>query len=201
MNRGDQIAKDLRQLRSAWDDMLPEGGSVSGSARVGGSKEPPPPAPIAVLSLRREVCEVLASWCHVVIDDAVDIHGNSMVVDLDGTDAIGMAGWLMTWADFLGSHEAAADAAAEIGEAARACAVVVSGQRTRRFRVGPCIEHGTSDMGERVPCPGQLVAVLRSDEDLLPDALRCDADPAHAWGAFEWISLGRRIAAREEEAS
>lgn len=198
MTNGDQIAASLRLLRTCWPDMLPEGVSAGMSPHTTGSKEPPPPAPIAVLSLRREVCQLLAAWVHVVIDDAVDINGDTMVVHLDGNDAMALAGWLMTWAEFLGAHDAAEDAVTEIGQVARACHAIVTQRRVRRFPVGPCVEHATTDKGERVPCPGHLVAVLRSDDDLLPHTLRCSADAEHSYDAATWRRLGERIHGQEK---
>jgi hypothetical protein len=193
MSDGDKIAGHLRTIRRCWPDMLPTGPKASGGEVVSATKEPPPPAPIAVLSLRREVCEVLVSWVRLVVDDAVDVNGATMTVRLDGKDAPSMAGWLLTWADWLADHDAATVALDELGGMARRCDDVVAQRRARRFRVGPCIDHGTTDMGERVPCTGTLVATLSTDDDLLPSVLRCDVDPMHAYTASEWRRLGERI--------
>jgi len=194
VSNSDQIAASLRKLRTAWPHMLPEGTrAAGGNSPVGGSKEPPPPAPIGTLSLRREVCTILASWCRLVVEDAVDVEGRTMTVTLDGGDAPQMAGWLLTWADFLGEHEAGDDAVSELNQLANQCDAIARDLRVRRFSVGPCIEHGFTDMGERVPCPGRLIAVLRSDDDLLPHTLRCDTEPSHYWNASDWRRLGERI--------
>ena len=194
MTKADQIAAALRKLRTAWPQMLPEGPRAAGTGSpVAGSKEPPPPAPIGTLSLRRDVCTILASWCRLVIEDAVDMEGRTMTTNLDGSNGPQMAGWLLTWADFLGDHEDADDAVSELEHLANQCDAVAREIRVRRFNVGPCIEYGVTDMGERVPCSGKLVAVLRSDEDLLPHTLRCNADPTHSWDAADWRRLGDRI--------
>ena len=198
---GHQIATHLRLIRSTWADMLPTAPSVGSSDLVMGSKEPPPPAPIGTLSLRREVCEVLASWCRLVLDDVTDIHGQHMGASIDGTDAPGMAGWLLTWADWLGEHDAGQVADDELGRAARQCEAVASRRTVRRFKVGPCIDHVETDTGGRVPCSGTLVAVLSSEDDLLPSVLRCDTDPDHAYSASDWRRLGERIHSAIEEAS
>ena len=190
---GHHIAAHLRLIRTTWADMLPDSPSIGAGSPTSGTKEPPPPAPIAVLSLRRDVCQLLASWCRLVLDDITDMDGQHMSVRLDGTDAPGMAGWLLTWADWLGDHEAGEVADDEIGSAARKCEAVASRRRTRRFRVGPCIDHAVTDLGERVACTGTLVAVLSSDDDLLPSVLRCDVDPEHAYSAADWRRLGERI--------
>lgn len=194
MSEADQIAAALRKLRIAWPLMLPPGPrGAGGGSPVGGSKEPPPPAPIGTLSLRRDACTILASWCRLVIEDAVDVEGRHMTVVLDGGDATQMAGWLLTWADFLSEHEAGEDAVYELERLANQCDAIAREVRVRRFSVGPCIEHGMTEMGERVPCSGKLIAVLRSDDDLLPHTLRCDTDGDHSWDAADWRRLGDRI--------
>jgi len=54
----------------------------------------------------------------------------------------------------------------------------------RRFKVGPCLIQD---------CPGDIVAVLRDTDQLLPSALSCDLDPAHAWTASSWREIGRAL--------
>jgi hypothetical protein len=187
----DQIAKDLRTLRTAWPHMLPIGAKPGGNdVRGGGTKDAPPPAPIGVLSLRRETCEQLAAWCLLVITDRDLGHAN-----VHSTDLMGMAGFLLIHADWLSGHEAAKDAADEIHGFANRCDAVVKELRVRRFRVGSCTEHGTSEGGERVPCAGVLFARLKSDDDVLPARLTCSVDASHTWAANEWMMLGRRLEA------
>lgn len=190
---GDRIAASLRRIRTAWPHMLPDSPITGTGEPVKGSKEPPLPVSVTVLSLRRETCEVLVSWVRLVVDEVLDVNGRTMHVHLDGRDAPGMAGWLITWADWLGEHETSDVADDELGRYSRQCDDVVTQRRTRRFRVGPCIDHATSDAGERVPCTGTLVAVLSTADDLLPSELRCTVDPQHAYSAADWRRLGERI--------
>ena len=193
MSTGDHIAAHLRLIRTSWDDMLPEGPRTGHGEPVKGSKEPPPPAPIAVMSLRREVCQMLVSWVRLVITDALDVNGDRMRISLDGSNAPALAGWLLTWADWLGEHDAAAVADDELGHAARQCEAIATDRRTRRFKVGPCIDYTMTDMGERVPCTGWLVASLSSVDDMLPSTLRCTVDPGHTYAPSDWRRLGERI--------
>lgn len=190
---GDKIAASLRTIRRCWPDMLPQSPRIGSGDPVRGSKEPPLPVPVGVLSLRRELCEVLVSWVRLVVEEVVDIDGNAMAICLDGKDAPQLAGWLLTWADWLGDSEASDVAVDELGSFARRCDDVVSQRRIRRFKVGPCIDHTETDMGERVQCPGTLYATLSTEDDLLPSVLRCDTDPTHAYGASDWRRLGERI--------
>ena len=42
--------------------------------------------------------------------------------------------------------------------------------------------------------PGTLIATLQErDNGLLPQAIRCDADPTHEWSPGEWPALGRQL--------
>lgn len=54
----------------------------------------------------------------------------------------------------------------------------------RRFRVGPCLI---------AECTGDIVAVLRDTDQLLPSALSCDVDPGHTWTASSWREIGRAL--------
>jgi len=50
------------------------------------------------------------------------------------------------------------------------------------------------------PCPGLVKATVRSDDDLLPSELACDATPSHVWPAGEWHVLERRLHMNEAAA-
>lgn len=101
-----------------------------------------------------------------------------------------MSAWLVVRCDWLAARPWACEAAGMLaytwGEAMRAAYP----DGARRIPCGPCPEPG---------CDGQLVAVVRDTDDLLPSTVRCDA-PAeedqsrHEWPADQWPALGRRIA-------
>lgn len=171
----DQIAASLHKLRAAWPHMLQPGPrGRTGGANTTGSREAPTPAPIDILSLRREVCEVLASWCRVVIDDAVDVEGGHMDARLNSGDADQMAGWLLTWADYLGGHDAGDDAAQEIGKMAHKCHAIANPQRKDWMALGTCplkVEAGT--------CGGQVRGY--PDSDRQPTCQRCGTEAAWRW--------------------
>ena len=65
-------------------------------------------------------------------------------------------------------------------------------ERRRRIDVGvPCPEHATSDLGERIPCPGGLGVTIGPATDLMPD-LVCDHDDTHRISPEEWLRAARR---------
>lgn len=187
MTTCEQIEHDLRTIIAAWPDMLPilPRRSVGPSVTTApGSK---PAAPIAVLSLRRWTAEQLAAWCLVVIEDRDLKHASVSTQDVPG-----MCAFLLRHADYLAGHEAGREASDEIDRAATACEEVAVDLRRRRFKVGPCISHETSDLGERVPCRGTIVAYLSNDQTMLP-WLHCDTDEQHSWDGSQWGELGRHV--------
>jgi len=69
----------------------------------------------------------------------------------------------------------------------------------RTIRLGiPCDEHTTSDLGERVPCPGQYETRLDPEESI--GDLVCSTDPEHRMTPLEWQrSQRRRDVARDRD--
>lgn len=95
-----------------------------------------------------------------------------------------MTAFLLRHAHWLCAHTAAADVVAEIDETTARAKRAAYPHRTRKFRVGPCVEQ---------QCDGSLVAVIQSHEQLLPSELRCDIAPEHTWPAHRWRELDRRV--------
>lgn len=95
-----------------------------------------------------------------------------------------MAAFLHRHARWLCAHAAAGDVVAEITGAAATAKRVAYPSRTRKFRVGSCVEP---------QCGGSLVAVIQPHEQLLPSELRCDITSEHTWPAHRWRELDRRV--------
>jgi hypothetical protein len=56
----------------------------------------------------------------------------------------------------------------------------------RKIRLGVrCIEHGTTELGERVPCRGQYATVLDPEARGMADMV-CEADQSHRMTPLEW---------------
>lgn len=65
-----------------------------------------------------------------------------------------------------------------------------SGARWLRTGVD-CTEHGTSDLGEPVPCDGEYRVFMHPDQEAIPDMV-CDVDPGHRITPLEWQRAQRR---------
>ena len=190
-----RIRRALADIRAAWPDMLPVLARAPIGPAVSTVPASKPPVNIGALSARRYVCERLASWVLLVLTDTED----KPVSPIDGTDAPGMCAYLDHWADFLAAHDAAEDAVEELEDDARRCEAIAQGLRKRRFEVGQCIAHDTSDLGERIPCEGRIVADLSTGQATLP-VLRCTLDTSHTWDGSQWGEIAR-MPVRIEEAA
>lgn len=65
-----------------------------------------------------------------------------------------------------------------------------TGERTIKVGIG-CPDHTTDDLGQRLPCPGNLTA--RTTHNHTPDLI-CDHDPTHRITPVEWLNAARRAA-------
>lgn len=109
-----------------------------------------------------------------------------------------------TWADiaqfldvraqWIASQDAGPDAYNAIIDALRAVNRVIDRPRYRRIPVHvPCVQYDTSDLGERVPCPGSYYVTLDNTQSFtaVPDMI-CDHDPTHRLTPAEWQRGARR---------
>jgi hypothetical protein len=106
-----------------------------------------------------------------------------------------MARWLAVWQVTHITHRTSQESAEEIArDVAQAEHLTYQVCETTRPRKVPlplgCVEHGTSPLGERVPCPGRMDATI--DPDSMPD-LVCTVDPTHrippdVWSRNYWRS-------------
>lgn len=129
------------------------------------------------VAARTLIRHTLVSWCLMVAEE------RGITVPADTPPA--MAAYVALHAVWLSAHPAAGDCAHELAELAHGApwrTAYPSG--ARRFPVGPCLE---------VECPGQIVAVLRDTDQLLPSALTCDVDEGHTWTAAQWREIGRAM--------
>lgn len=125
------IRQALNTIRNCWDEMLPDSPRQVTTGTIGRTDSKPLPIPVHTLDVRAQALARLASWCLLVIEDQ-DLHPR-----LDGLDAVGMARFLDTHADYLASHPAAEDVVDELGESARKIDRVVDRPGPLEF-VGRC---------------------------------------------------------------
>lgn len=182
-----QIRKALDSIIEHYDETIEPCRRGLGS-HVKASKEPPIPISAHILSTRALCCSRMAAWCLLVIDER-DLHTEH----LSGLDVFAMADLLGRHAPWLGEHVAKRDVILELEASAKELEEIALDNKPRRFRVGLCPEHGTSEMGERIPCEGELKVILRNSDDLFPSEIRCSLDPDHRWTSSQWMFLGRRV--------
>jgi hypothetical protein len=188
------IRRDLQRIADNYDEALDPVRRAAGSP-VKGSKEPPLPVSAHILDVRADAHRDLMFWARFLLDEVRDVNG-AAITYRHGTDEVAsLVAFVTVWVEWLVTNmpDDADNLATEAAQHARALRAVVEEIGARRFPIGACIEHGTSDMGERIPCPGQMRAVLRKTDDLLPSEITCSLDAEHAWPASEWLRLGRRI--------
>jgi hypothetical protein len=128
--------------------------------------------------LRRETIDALTSWALLVAEE------RDLRPGLAAADVPELVTFLSTHAEWLAGHEAGGDAVAELERLAARLEQVAKQSRPARVRVGACPE---------VDCAGELVALVRQRDSLLPSTVRCDMDRDHAWEPHDWLALGRRL--------
>jgi hypothetical protein len=171
------LEDDLKTIHAGWRSLLnlPR---TPGGDKVDTSMASPTPLPIGVLSLRFDAAQQLAAWAHLVWDER-NLHTH---LDLMNTPAV--CKFLHTHAAWLAAHPAGRDAAEEISLIAGKVTELIEQTRPRQFIVGSCVVDD---------CPGQLAAVLRNSDVVLPSEIQCTLDPEHRWSPGMWAFMGRSV--------
>lgn len=105
-----------------------------------------------------------------------------------------VARWIAKWhVGVFAVHAGRATAEAfieETGEVRRAVSSAAYPSGARKVKTGlPCDDHGVNDMGERVPCDGEMVAWIGPNTKRVPN-LVCSTDKAHVVDPETWQSVG-----------
>lgn len=151
---------------------------------------------------RTTVRAVLASWCRLISEErGIRLPSRLRVEELPlgfiGPPAIrphvddtpnAMGAYLSKHADWLAAHPAAGECSDELADLIRMAHPIAYPTGARVFEVGPCVE---------LDCAGTVKAILRRVDALLPSSIVCDTDPAHAWPADQWLTLGRKLRTKE----
>ena len=102
-----------------------------------------------------------------------------------------LAPWLRLHLEWLAAYSGAGDFADEMSD------LVHDGRRfaypngARTFVVGPCPREVDGQ-----PCPGEIRAILRRTDALLPSELACSERADHRWDSTQWVRLGRELIGR-----
>lgn len=174
-----EVATELARLPGLYDDcqQTPAYSSrpVAGRTRRRRGVRPGIPLDEAAADARSNIIGVLAAWSALVADE----RG---VIKPTRREAADLARFLIVHMDWLLSHPAAAEFAAEVTTAARAASRAAEVVPERRTRLGGCPEPG---------CGASVVA--RAGE------VSCEA--GHSWLPHQWLILSRQLSSREDGAA
>lgn len=151
-----------------------------------------PPMPAAVLSLRREVTDALASTVRMVAEER-DLRGPASTAQ-GAASVPALLSWLSGHVEWLASPQQPdrpEATAHELEQLARRVREVALQQRPSVVEVGPCPEDAAHEDGAH--CGGMLRATVRATDDLLPSMIRCTHDATHAWPPRQWEDVAGRV--------
>jgi hypothetical protein len=185
-------------------DLMPElqagvrrgGGSTDGNS--GGKRTKRPAAPSPVNEHTIDVIAEIDAWVHflarVLIDETEWMPASDRTADILSDIATNRVGHFTEHAD-EGIREATADDAKRLAKLALNTARP-SGRR--KIRLGtPCLDYGTSDLGERIVCTGEYTTVLEPSETI--GDLVCSKNPQHRMTPLEWQRAQRHDPTRDRD--
>ncbi|HEY9250567.1 MAG TPA: hypothetical protein VIO38_15615 [Rariglobus sp.] len=188
----DRAWSDLQTVARVWPDTEAQltapnkGGDGTGvrSARAPGIDLNP-----RVVEARKDITNTLTFWVHLLIDEHETLQ-------LHGTDPSAMARFIGSNVRHLTHHHDEGIALSIVEDAHRLARLVIATaypKGARRYEPGiPCVEHATSDMGERVPCAGEYGAWVWDGMGYVPD-LECSLDRGHVLTPDGFRRLGRTV--------
>jgi len=154
----DRVERDLAEacwtIAADWDASLHGKREAPGVGPVKGTREAPMPVPVGTLDDRAECTSRLASWALLVLEER-DLQSS-----LDGFDAIALARFVSTHAQWLASHDAGTEAARELTDSARKITRLARPERRDYVVIGDCPRTVASPEGESVQCCGRVTAKM-----------------------------------------
>ncbi|MFK5691296.1 hypothetical protein ACI3EY_16685 [Ornithinimicrobium sp. LYQ92] len=198
-----QLETALDQIANHWHGAQ----NPPPAAASTGSKKPKPgsrlPMPLDPASAVDEAWRTLRSWGQLVMEErGVTVGprtGHTPSCSRGCTEKHGPTGkqiaqWLALHAEWLSAHDAGEYAAHELARHGRRLRDIDLGYKSRRFQIGPCPEETiTDEMGVTEACTGGLWALIREEDNMLPDRVVCDHNGDHTWSPSQWAALGRRM--------
>lgn len=192
------VQRDMLAIVDAWPALLarlPRGGTVEHHA---GKRTKRAGAPIPIDAHVSDVIGEVTEWvvflARVLMDETDWTPEQTDTPDLLREIAETRVGHFTehpdeAWAPGI------ADDAARLAKLVRTTAYP-SGRRKIPLNIA-CIEHGTSDLGERIPCTGKLWTHLVPDERI--EDFVCDVDPMHRMTPLQWNRSQRRDPVRDRD--
>lgn len=186
----DRLRKHLRTIVDWWDDLHDDLARGGGIDRTG--VRTIPASRVLIDTTVSDLIAEIDSWARFlarILVDEIDWTPPTPTTTKRILDDIALAR-----VGHFSSHPDEHLAAAVMDDAARLARTVMrtlDPNRRRRIRLGvPCLEHTTTDLGQRVPCDGEYETWLYPDE-LLRDMV-CSRDPAHRMTPLEWQRSQRK---------
>lgn len=195
LDDGNKIRQSLAKIRRYYEPALTGPKAVDESGVRGVAS--PEPVTLDVLEARRDVLHDLHFWCKFILDEVND----GTITRGPEPTVTSMTEFIGRWCDLLLEQHPAdgANLIDETGHHARKLESLAKGWRTKRVQIGKCPEqHLHADEHGREwfePCRGELWAIVREQDALLPPKIRCDVDEGHEWGAWQFPNLGKRLGA------
>lgn len=177
------VQRDMQEIANQWPALIARlaggsGGDKSGVRRPPGSK---PPIDVHIADVTAEIQAWATFLARVLIDEtdwAPGSHDTPAILRAIATQRVGH----FTTHPDEGLAQSVTDDAARLNKLAHNT-LNPTGRRTIRLGI-PCLEHTTTDHGERTPCTGQYATVL-DPTDRISD-LVCTLDDTHRITPLEW---------------
>lgn len=195
----DNLREQLHKIADRWPDLEIALGATESGGEKGRTKNGMRAVGTVInegaVKARRACTDAVWFMVQVLRDD-LDSAGREFTPpptskNRSQDDTPTLARWLADWHVSHFTHRTSDETAWEVAkdvEAAEEATFDALKDRARKIPTGmPCEQHGTSDMGERVPCPGVMEAALT---DHMPD-LVCSEDRSHrippdVWSRQYW---------------
>lgn len=178
------VQRDIQEIADLWPELTARltggsGGDQSGVRRPPGSK---PPIDVHIADVTSEIQAWAVFLARVLIDETDWAPGNHhdtpAILHAIATQRVGH---FTSHQDTELAHAVTEDAA-RLAKLARNTARP-TGRRTIQLNI-PCLEHDTTDLGERTICTGQYATTLTPGERI--GDFVCTKDPQHRMTPLEW---------------
>lgn len=176
----DRLERHLAELPAlyvACEATLAGRSGTNTTGPVSGTAEPSWAVSDRPSAAREHVRVFLHGWVRVVLEE-----GPWQVAPADRIPAL--AAWLVARTDWLAAREWASEVALNAAETHSEARRAAYPEPVSRAKLGRCPEEN---------CDGNLTAIVRRADSLLPTTVRCDVSDEHVWTADQWQALGRRM--------
>ena len=198
----DWLREQLTVISRHWPDLedalAPPGGRAASSERVSGAGDLYPPLPIngEVSDVMRDARASVWSTVGQLVQDRPELrlpadHGTGVLAD-----------WLARWhVDYLASHPSVAHLQSVGEELVR----IATSMKEAAYQAPPvevpidghCHQTMTNAQGQKVQCPGQVMAWQQGDGTKV---VRCSVDATHRVPADQWFRAHAYRAPRQARA-